>query len=364
MRGTNEMIMKTQKTDLTRWRLNWLAAVAMLNGHAARCISAIALLFWLAEISSPIAHAQDLDPQLVGYSPTIMNSIEVRDGVAYCAVGDGLAIIDVSDPTGPVHIGGFDTEGGAGRVALSAHYVYLTTPSNAEDVFTSYTLHVIDVTVPTSPRRVGLYEGTYYPKSITIWGRYAYVAKHIEMQGTKGGELEVIDVGNPANPHHVAAFNTGGSARKVVVAGNHAYVSSHTYFSSSSSELNDSAALQIFELGDPVHLQRVSRFDLGESVAGGVAISGNHAYIVANYSYVHVIDISNPANPMAVGSYAPPPRGIEIQDLFVSEPQDEAVQGEYLYLANGDAGFEVLDISHPFAPRRAGAYNAAGGVVP
>jgi hypothetical protein len=78
-------------------------------------------------------------------------------------------------------------------------------------------LHVISVSIPANPQRVGGYEPSIMPHNVTVSGNYACVA-----DDTDG--LQVIDVSNPANPQRVGGYATGGYATGVAVSSNFVYV--------------------------------------------------------------------------------------------------------------------------------------------
>ena len=86
------------------------------------------------------------------------------------------------------------------------------------------------------------------------------------------------------------------------------------------------------------------------STAGSsIAISGSYGYLV-NYLGLKVIDISNPTNPMVVG-------GTNLN----GSAQDIAVSGNYAYVAaSGGGGLHVIDISNPATPVRVGGTNTSG----
>ncbi len=77
-----------------------------------------------------------------------------------------------------------------------------------------------------------------------------------------------------------------------------------------------------------------------------VTVQGDYAYASAFYpkandwkSAIHIFDISEPADPVKVGSY-------------ISEGHivDFEISGEYAYLSSRDIGLEILDISDPTHP--------------
>ncbi len=62
-----------------------------------------------------------------------------------------------------------------------------------------------------------------------------------------------------------------------------------------------------------------------------------------------MIDVSDPALPQWVGGYDTP--GIA---------EGIAVSGPYAYVADGEAGMQVIDVSDPARPRRVGGYDTLG----
>ena len=84
-----------------------------------------------------------------------------------------------------------------------------------------------------------------------------------------------------------------------------------------------------------------------------VYAAGDYAYIADRTNGLRVVDISDPANPVEVGSYDPPGSTLG-SGVFFSDP--------YVYLADG-LGLLVLDVSDPTAPTEAGFYNSIGFAI-
>ena len=85
---------------------------------------------------------------------------------------------------------------------------------------------------------------------------------------------------------------------------------------------------------------------MGTGYAGGVAVSGNYAYLSAGG--LHVIDISDPGNPRPVGGY----------DVDGGWRGGVAVFGEYVYHLRSVVGLKVLDIRAPANPKCVAEYGA------
>ena len=63
---------------------------------------------------------------------------------------NGLEVIDISTPSAPTRVGGYDTAGNAFGVAVSGAYAYVADDDNG--------LEVIDISNPGAPTRAGGYD--------------------------------------------------------------------------------------------------------------------------------------------------------------------------------------------------------------
>jgi hypothetical protein len=124
-----------------------------------------------------------------------------------------LQVIDVSDPTHCVQVGGYpvDWPEFAYGVAVAGNYAYVA------DGYAG--LQVIDVSDPTHCVRVGgcYAGGTAY--GVAVAGNYAYLADY-------DAGLRVIDVSNPTNCVPVGDYPNGlyGYANGLAVVGNMIYL--------------------------------------------------------------------------------------------------------------------------------------------
>ncbi len=96
-------------------------------------------------------------------------------------------------------------------------------------------------------------------------------------------------------------------------------------------------------------MARGNKLNLTSSIGGSafaVAVQGNYAYM-AEGRYLLVLDISTPSAPSRVGSV-----------LLPGVVADIALFGQYAYIADGEAGLQVVDVSSPTAPAIRGFYAA------
>lgn len=276
----------------------------------------------------------------------------VTGKIAYVTKGlTGVDFIRITNPALPARVGGYESLGFAKSVAVTPGYLYLAA---------QYTgLEVVDVSTITRPALVGTYRTTDVAE-VAVSGAYAYVVHSLtglqtinvsNPQSPKwvswldlecatcvslgkgclwvgdGMKLTMIDISNPANPQVTGSCNVGGSIMGIVVEGQYAYTVG-------------GSGLTILDLSIPHQPTIFGQSDVTTS-GQSLCVSGHYAYIVG-LEGLDIIDLSDRAAPVPMGHYQEPgnwPRGI-------------GVSGNYAYLASGNPGMQVLDISDPWLPGR------------
>lgn len=256
----------------------------------------------------------DLDP-LPTYTYTTaadLFAIDATDDYAFVAGASTTGqfqfqVVDIADPA---EVGLLlaaqrplpEADTGVGRsIAYRSGRVYLGTqylpcpacPSTQNNEF-----HIFDVTTPASPTWLGSYDVNRNVNAIATDGTYAYLA----VGASSGGpEVRVYDVSDPANVTPIGSFNASG----------------------------DESGTALFLAGSRLYLGR-------ENTPSG-------------RSDFYVIDISNPALPVELGSVR----------LNISNPNDSkvvgiVVKGNLAYIsttdttpANGGGPFLIYDVSDP-----------------
>jgi len=294
--------------------------------------------------------ADSLHVSLIGHIDTPGSALEVYVYGSYAYVADhvgGLRVIDISTPTAPVEVGYYDTGGRAMGVVVSGYYAYIADCSSG--------FLVIDVSDPSTPFLVGSSTGDL-EVGVYLSGSYAYLV---------GVGLDIIDISSPSSPSEVGFydFDTDNTV-DVYVSGSYAYVANFFYglhildvsSASSPSELGfyDGhfrnmhvcvSGSYAYTTGNDFRVIDVSSpsspYEVGSYARGGedVYVSGNYAYIAAymgfDYGGLSIIDISSPTSPSEVGFYGV---GFYAYGVYVS--------GDYSYVASGDSGLYILDISY------------------
>jgi hypothetical protein len=214
-----------------------------------------------------------------------------------------LSITDVSNPTNPVPKAYHGVAGEPTALAVFGNHAFVGVYANG--------LHITDIANPAAPVIVGTYSNQARIADVAVAGDYAYL---VNQGGTNLG-LEVLDISNRASPIRVGGYNTW-YLYGVAVSGDYVF-------------MVNSGQFVVLDVSIPSSPVLVSETGEGGSA---VVVSGTHAF-VSGYPGVHVFDISNPTAPVRVGTYQT--RG---------NPQHVAVHQNYIYVADGDWGVQVLAI--------------------
>ena len=139
-----------------------------------------------------------------------VEDIACSNGVAYLAAsGQGLLLVDVSEPTVPHIVGSYDTAGSGAGVAVEGPYAYLADGESG--------LRIFDVADPADPVEIGFFDTGGNASGVTVGGGFVYVADG-------GGGLRIIDAGDADSPVEVAYYDTRGFAESVFLIEDIAYV--------------------------------------------------------------------------------------------------------------------------------------------
>lgn len=146
-----------------------------------------------------------------GYS-----KIMIEDGYAYIGSQGRLEVVNVTDPTTLRKVGEFAVSPVESEywwsMTVGGQYAYFIRRAKVEPYPVEFL--VIDLTDPSLPKQSTILPLSRGGNDVTMAGNYAYVL------GTDG--VSVIDVSNPTQPREVGVFEFGGS--KIVADGDYLYV--------------------------------------------------------------------------------------------------------------------------------------------
>ncbi len=258
--------------------------------------------------------ADPKQPVAIGdYENVLPTSVQVKENYAYVASLAGLFILDVTDPVAPQKVSFFDTPGLCWGVALSGTYAYVS------DVFyrdlagapESVGLRVLDVSNPAAPL-----EKSFNHEIGGVWANPFILGDYLYTSG-----LEIASLANPTAPTLLSELpvlmNEGDTA--VVVADHHAYIAA------------GDQGLRIIDIADPKAPVEIGAFNPPSAWLSDIELVDNLAYIAGGDLYI--VDVSDPHNPVSVAVFDTP-----------GSVNGISVVGDYLYVADGNAGLTILKV--------------------
>ena len=249
---------------------------------------------------------------------------------------DGLHIIDISVPATPQRVGHLDFISADDVVILSADDVVVR--SNLAYVVGNG-LKIIDISSPETPRAVGFLDN--------IWGdRIAISEDHVYLAGGSassigGPALSIVDISIPEQPRRVGECKTRDQIWGVTISGRYAYVAE--------GDSDNSGLLEIFDISDRLAPTLVGRYATS-GIAKSAVIAGNYAYIAVHGDGLQVIDIRNPAEPRDVGGNS------------IFSVGEVAVEAGKLFVATDLEGLLIFNLYTPPPQLRALGWSSQRGM--
>ena len=152
-------------------------------------------------------------------------------------------------------------------------------------------LHIIDVSDPTMPQQVGLYQPGYYIHDCHVRGNMLFAAAFYE------GTMDILDISDPANP---------------VLLNRMPYPGGNTHSMSTTLDMHylflcdeqDGLVARMFDITDLTEPVQVATYTANlQSLVHNPYIRGDFMFITHNTEGLRVLDITDPEVPVEVGYY-------------------------------------------------------------
>ena len=333
-------------------------------------------------------------------------NLRVQGTLAYCAMQNGLMILDISDHSNPIFVSWlYLAEGHATDLEVRGNRVYITEWNGGSMVDVLGKLYIIDVSNPETPGLIGSYTAPASAYGLDVVDSLAFVSYGI--YSDKMGLL-ILNVNNPGNISLVIDIPLEAEGMKVRVRGNYAYVIGggsvwtiditnpananvasrfFTGYYPVSLNLGDddtllyigdgdimwpaySSAFTVLNVADPENPSVIGRFPLTGSV-GDIKVSDSIAFVGNGKRGLKVFNITDPTNPDSIGYYDVPaftgPLFVEDNMLLLADYgiQSMDVESKKTYkkqstteLMPGD--LLILNVSDPASPTLEGYYSMPG----
>jgi len=256
---------------------------ADIEGNLAFATSGISGLS-IIDISDPTQPTSITTIQTGG---GLAREVLVEDDVAYVlnfanssesTLTRGLWIVDIADPYNPgilSHFPGISyismSVGQRSPIIKSGDYIIL---SGNDRSFNDSLLQIIDVSNPSDPQGLGVFEGAYVLIDVAVSDSFIYALG--------GGGMHIVDWSDPTNPVEVGFYNE--------ISSNQVEVHEDNLFL-----LSDS--LYVFSIADPISPALLGQIK-NPALSTQSYIVANDSYLYWSFTDIGVVDITNPAAPI------------------------------------------------------------------
>jgi hypothetical protein len=236
------------------------------------------------------------------------------------SVGDGVHIVDLTDPYQPVLLGKVNSTNGGGFNGIHEMLVHENFLIENYNSTSNKTIRIIDISNPASP----VLKWSMTPIDAT-WVHNMHIRGNRMYTSGWGGRIEIYDISNLATQAPVLLGSVVGNST------NHSsWTSEDGRYLYSCRETLD-GDLRIYDVQNPAQpflVRSIKTSELGLNAVSphNPTVLGNYLYISWYQAGVQVFDLSNPTNPKRVAQFdtyeaAFAPEGPELERL--QKQQDE-----------------------------------------
>ncbi|WP_170309577.1 LVIVD repeat-containing protein [Litorilituus lipolyticus] len=241
--------------------------------------------------------------------------LQVSNNKAYVIYDNGLNIIDTSNELEPTQLS--NLEFGRQSADIKLH-------NNTALIANNYGVNFIDVTDSAMPILTNtLYVGLNKTLSIATSNNYAYVGGDSDKD-----HLKIIELSDVAAPSLLKSFDLGLGDNRVTSL----VIEKNNLFAVSKNKVS------IVDISSPELPRLLNSINISNAVT--LAIENEIAFVTDYKDYLTSIDFSDPVNPIILGE-------IDIGKFYVQNGDDITISDNIAYVANGDNGVTLFDISNP-----------------
>ncbi|MBL7114415.1 MAG: hypothetical protein ISS35_01505 [Kiritimatiellae bacterium] len=262
-------------------------------------------------------------PAVVGTIPSAAHSYAAfaADDRIFLADGSaGLRLINITNPSTPMQEGTFATEGPARDIIVQGNVAYVL------DYHLG--LLILDVSDPTSPVKLSSVESLPFARDIHLSGTTILLVD-------EKGQLALINVSDLNAPSIIGTTNLAGPAHEICAKGNVAFAAL------------GATGVQPINIATPSSPAPLAPITLSGH-ATALTISEFTAYVAAGFGGLRVVDISTPVL-------------TEISAIQQGSRASQIVtQGDIAFVAAGEAGLNIYNLTNAEQPVRIGGCPTAG----
>jgi hypothetical protein len=253
--------------------------------------------------------------------------IRAAGGYAYVSAGKTITIVDISRPGSTKSVGSYSFPAKISGFSVSGPLIYV-----AADLFG---FGILDAGNPAALSLRGALKTRGQAKNVAVSGTTALVADVLS-------GIDVIDVSNPSVPVQVGSIFLEGVAAAVTAAGRLAYASDRPsgFYVMDTQQPTATAPLSAVQSPSPIVVPFEAQIEILRP-AGGASTT---AVLIAG-GFLQFFDVSRPESIVQLPSYRAPFPALRA-----------TLVGTRAYVAAGPAGVQVIDLSTPAMPRVIASY--------
>jgi hypothetical protein len=269
-------------------------------------------------ISNVAIYAQNLN--LVGSyaAPGGAQTVSIQGNYAYIGGTVYIDIVNITDPTHPIHSGRVN-KSGIDRIRAIGNYLYVS----SNDSFIIYDIgnQLYPLLISSHPM--------YYAGDFFLYLNYVYVQEFGEM-------YQILDITDPANPNLMGYIGSIGWGDGYIAYDTLAF-------------FGEWDGLSVWSLSNPIQPSQVGFLSIISGNLHSIFVEDNMAFASSMNGSLYIIDVSNPSSPSMISAYT-----------TAGRPWSETISGNYVFLAEEEYGIEVVNKSDPANPIFATSYDTPG----
>jgi hypothetical protein len=289
---------------------------------------------------------------------TDIRDVVVDRNYAYCAMANGLVILDISDPANPQKIGSLYCPGTALELVKSGNIVFLADGPAG--------MFIIDVFDPSQPKMLSNCR-TGYNREVFVYDGLVYALSDSSYIGSSHWQLDIINVDDPSKPVLVGKYGVPEwGIQDLFVEGSYAFIC----------EYDNLLILDISDLSQPVPAGAIGGF-----YPNAIHVMDTLAYVLIA-GFLKVINVADPIHPQIIGEvtiggwaidldirdslayvtstwpdFEPLPMANCNTTSYTTKPREmEAKRVVY----DGGVNFSILNIADPSIPTKVSESNICG----
>ena len=313
-----------------------------------KLVAIILTIILQTSCSSDTGNTQDKtpppSPPILSISPPILSIEDTYTGfgqirdvlidneIVYVASGtSGLDVLKITSGKKLEKIGSLRLLGDGRAYSLEKNNNILYMASRSEGIY------VIDVTEPTNPLIVTTLLTPAKASFLHIANNTLYVSAT--------NYFLIFDVSTPSKPKLLSSELQSSPNQRMLVEGNYAYVAAYE------------KGIRIIDVSNPILPKTVAEKSVGSNIRS-VSKNGDLLFIGGNDERLFSINVSKPSNPVTADELTLPNTSQTEQYDQIS--YDITGWKEFLLIANGGMGVQLVDASTPSAPTIKSGINTTG----